>query len=83
MSDTKQVVSIKVVYTEGCPNTPPTIQRIREVAAELGIAIELTEVLVSTEEEAEAHRFLGSPTVQVNGLDLDPAMRTQTAFGFT
>jgi len=49
----------------------------------LGIAIELTEVLVSTEEEAEAHRFLGSPTVQVNGLDLDPAMRTQTAFGFT
>ncbi|GAB4402524.1 MAG: hypothetical protein Kow00123_12880 [Anaerolineales bacterium] len=80
---TRDVVQIKVVYTEGCANTPPTIQRIREVAAELGIPIELTQVLVNTEEEAEAHHFLGSPTVLVNGLDLDPAMRNQTAFGFT
>jgi len=80
---TRDVVQIKVVYTEGCDNTPPTIQRIREMAAELGIPIELTQVLVSTEEEAEAAHFLGSPTVLVNGLDLDPAMRDQTAFGFT
>lgn len=76
-------VQVKVVYTEGCPNTPPTVQRIRDVAAELGIPIELTQVIVSTEEEAEAHRFLGSPTVQVNGLDIDPAVREQSAFGFT
>ncbi len=79
----QDVVHVQVVYTEGCANTPPTIRRIHEVAAELGIPIELTQVLVRTEEEAEEHRFLGSPTVLVNGLDLDPAMRGQTAFGFT
>ncbi|MDH7488793.1 MAG: thioredoxin family protein [Anaerolineae bacterium] len=79
----RDVVQVKVVCTEGCANTPPTIQRIREVAAELGIPIELTQVLVSTEEKAQEHRFLGSPTVLVNGLDLDPTMRSQTAFGFT
>lgn len=79
----QNAVEVKVVHTEGCANTPPTVQRIREVAAELGIPIELTQVMVSTEAEAEAHRFLGSPTVLVNGLDIDPAMRGQTAFGFT
>lgn len=77
------IVQIKVVYTEGCANTLPAFQRIREVAAELGIPIELTQVIVRTEEEAQAHRFLGSPTVLINGLDLDPSMRNQTAFGFT
>lgn len=80
---TQDMVQVKVLYTEGCANTPPTVQRIREVAAELGIPIALTQVLVSTPEEAEAHRFLGSPTVQVNGLDLDPAVRGVRDFGFT
>ncbi len=80
---TQDMVQVKVLYTEGCANTPPTVQRIREVAAELGIHIALTQVLVSTTEEAEAHRFLGSPTVQVNGLDLDPAVRGVRDFGFT
>lgn len=76
-------VHVTVVYTEGCANTPPTIQRIREVATELGVPVELTQVLIRTEEEAEAHRFQGSPTVLVNGLDLDPVMRGQRTFGFT
>jgi len=76
-------VEVKVVYTEGCANTLPTIQRIESVAAELGIAMELTRVLIHTQPEAEEHRFLGSPTVQINGLDVDPAMRDQQSFGFT
>jgi hypothetical protein len=76
-------VKVKVVYTEGCANTLPTIQRIESMAMELGVAIELTRVLIHTQPEAEAHRFLGSPTVQINGLDLDPVIRDKQSFGFT
>lgn len=80
---TEGAIQVKVLYTEGCANTPPTVERIREVAAELGVPIDLVQVLVQTLEEAEAHRFLGSPTVQVNGLDIDPAVRGVREFGFT
>jgi len=49
----------------------------------MGIAIGIEQVLVTTQEQADALRFLGSPTVQVGGQDIDPAARTASTFGFT
>lgn len=76
-------IDVKVIFAEGCENTPPTIKAIEKVAAELDVAIELRQVLVRTQAEARANRFLGSPTVQINGLDLDPAQRNNRNYGFT
>jgi hypothetical protein len=75
-------VSIVVLHTDVCPSTPKTVERIRECTSELGIPADLREVLVRTQEEADAWRFLGSPTVQVNGLDIDPGARASIEFGF-
>ena len=77
------MLDVQVLYTEGCANMPQTIQRVRDVAREMGIAIQINQVLVSSQEQADALRFLGSPTVQINGQDIDPAARTATTFGFT
>ena len=76
-------IEVVVVSTEGCVNTPPTIERIQKVARELGADLKLETVIVAELEEARANRFFGSPTVQVNGLDLDREMRDQTGYGFT
>jgi len=75
-------VNIVVLHTGGCPSTPKTVERIRECTSELVITTDLREVLVRTQEEADAWRFLGSPTVQINGLDIDSSARTSTSFGF-
>ncbi len=40
-------------------------------------------ILVRTHEEAARYRLHGSPTVLVEGLDADPAMRGRTDYGFT
>jgi hypothetical protein len=77
-----QAVRVKVLFAEGCASAPATVERIRETARGLGVEIALEEVLVSTEEEAVAQGFLGSPTVQVNGLDLEPSMREEMNVGF-
>ncbi len=77
-----QAVRVKVLSTEGCASAPATVERIRETAGDLGVEIALEEVVVVTEAEAVSQRFLGSPTVQVNGLDLDPSMREETKVGF-
>jgi hypothetical protein len=75
--------SVVVLHNEGCPATPKTIELIKECILELGIKnIDFQEVLIATQEEAEEWRFLGSPTVQVNGIDIDPSARNSNVFGF-
>lgn len=75
-------IEIRILSTEGCANTPPTVSRIEETAKELAVPIHIENVLITTEEEASRNRFFGSPTVQINGVDLDPEKRESTAYGF-
>ena len=77
------VLSVKVISLEGCQATPPTIEVIKETARELHLQINLEHVIVKTPEEAEKNRHIGSPTVQVNDLDIDPEARAITQFGIT
>ena len=76
-------LDVRILYTEGCANTPQTVQRVRDAARDLGISIAVRKVLVTTQDQANELLFLGSPTVQINGQDIDPAARAATAFGFT
>lgn len=75
-------VEVIVYYTEGCPSTPATVERIGTCAAELSLRVDLRQVPVASQEEAERWRFLGSPTVRVNGVDIDPDARDASFFGF-
>jgi hypothetical protein len=74
---------IEILYFDGCPNHEPTVDLAREVVSELGLDAEIREVPVETPEEAEALRFVGSPSVRVNGHDIEPAAREQTAFALS
>jgi hypothetical protein len=76
-------LDVRILYTEGCANTPQTVRRVQDVAKEMGIAIQVDKVLVTTQNQANELRFLGSPTVQIDGQDIDPAARKADAFGFT
>jgi len=73
-------VNIDVLYFEGCPNHEPTVALVRDVARELGVDVVLREVHVRSPEDAERFRFLGSPTVQVGGVDIEPARREDSQF---
>ena len=75
-------VEVRVLFSEGCDNTPPTIDLIEQISSELGIEIDLKMVPVESQDQAQQWKFLGSPTVQFNGLDIEPSARAATAFGF-
>ncbi|NJD61735.1 MAG: DUF2703 domain-containing protein [Deltaproteobacteria bacterium] len=77
-----KTLKMVVLYNEGCPATPKTIQLIEECISEYGFHVELRKILVSSQEEANEWKFLGSPTVQINGIDIDPAVRDAKVFGF-
>jgi hypothetical protein len=71
-----QPVDIQVLFTNGCANTPPTVALVAKVAADLDIQIRLRRVRTDSVKQAVEKRFLGSPTVLVNGLDIDRAAET-------
>ena len=54
--------------------------RLREVLAELSLKVPIERITVSTPAEIETHRFLGSPTIQIGGLDIDSDARARTDF---
>jgi hypothetical protein len=71
---------IEILYFPGCPNHEPTVNLTREVLGELGLEAEFREVAVETPEDAEAQRFVGSPTVRINGKDIEPDAENRTEF---
>lgn len=72
--------TIEVLFFDGCPNLTGTIERVRAAANdELDFAVRL--VRVESEDEAREKQFLGSPSVRVDGVDVEPSARERTDFG--
>ena len=74
---------IEILYFEGCPNLGPTLELAREVVGELGLDAAIREVRVETPEQATSKRFIGSPSVRVNGKDIEPEARGRTEFALS
>lgn len=73
---------IDVLYFDGCPHHGPTIALIDEVARELGIRPTVIPIEVG-EEDVSRHRFLGSPTVRVDGRDIEPGAQGRTDYAMS
>ena len=75
-------MKVEVLFFDGCPNHEALLPHLRELlnagGAE-GTAIEL--VRVEDADAAEAERFLGSPSVRIDGEDVEPGADRRSDFG--
>jgi 8-oxo-dGTP pyrophosphatase MutT (NUDIX family) len=63
---------VELLFWEGCPSHPQALAQLREAMEELGLDGDAIEVRhVGTDERAEAEGFVGSPTIRVDGVDVD------------
>lgn len=69
-------MKIEVFYIAGCPNYSPSLARLRKVLHEEGLSAELSEIEVKDGAGARTLNFIGSPTIRVNGLDIEIESRT-------
>jgi hypothetical protein len=74
-------MKIEVLYFDGCPNHKRAVERVQQLLSKEGVSAELLEVNVSDASIAQELRFLGSPSVRVNGLDVEPEARTARDYG--
>lgn len=72
---------VEVLVFEGCPNLEPAIGQVREAIARASVPADLLVVRVESDDDAKRLHFLGSPTVRVDGVDVDPASQGRNDFG--
>ena len=63
---------IEVLYVPGCPNFQPALERIEKVLAAEALREDIEGVAVNSEADAKALQFPGSPTIRINGNDVEP-----------
>lgn len=73
---------VEFLFWEGCPSHPKALVELRAAMADAGLDPD-TVILreVSTEAEAARERFVGSPTIRIDGVDIQPP--GEEPFGLT
>lgn len=72
---------VEVLYFDGCPNHEALLPRLREALRRAGAPTDITLVRIEDDEAARRERFLGSPTVRIDGRDIEPQADQRTDFG--
>lgn len=67
-------MKVELLFVPGCPNYEPAIERVKKVLADEALNVEVRCVPVNSAEDARAWMFPGSPTIRVNGRDVEPDM---------
>jgi hypothetical protein len=71
---------VEILYFDGCPNHEPARALVEQVAAELGLQPVIELVEIADGETATRLRFLGSPSVRVDGRDVEPGADERSDF---
>lgn len=72
---------IEVLTFDGCPNAESTRELVRQAARLEVVDATIEFVDVNTPDVARQLRFLGSPSVRVDGEDVEPSANFRSAYG--
>jgi hypothetical protein len=73
---------IEVLYFEDCPNYLPVMDLLKMILRQNGLQAGISQIQVKDAEEAKALNFFGSPTIRINGFDIEPEAETVFESGF-
>ena len=72
---------VELLYFDGCPGHERLLPRLQALMAHTGVHADVQLRRVESPEAAEAERFLGSPTLRIDGRDVEPGADERTDFG--
>lgn len=76
-----QRTQVVVLSVPECPNLTPSLAVVEHSALELSMPITLTMLTINDADQADRHKFLGSPTVRIGGIDVEPSAAGRTDYG--
>ena len=72
-------MTIELLFVDGCPSHDRLEPLVRDLAVSTGTELVLRRI--ETAEQAECERFLDSPSVRVDGSDVDSGAAERTDYG--
>jgi hypothetical protein len=81
MEGAHPMMKVEILCFEGCPHVTLATSRATQAIKDTRADAELYFVPIETEEQAVACRFLGSPSVRVDGKDVDGSADNRADFG--
>jgi hypothetical protein len=74
-------VTVELLYFDGCPNHEQLLAHLQQLLRSAQMPVKLELRRISDDEAAQRERFLGSPTVRVDGRDVEPDAEDREDFG--
>jgi hypothetical protein len=65
-------MNVTFLYYEDCPSHDVALDRLQSILSEEGVQAEFEIIKVETNEQAQRLQFIGSPTIRIDGQDVDP-----------
>lgn len=75
-------MQIEILYIRGCPNHQSAVATVQQALSAERITAEIAQIEISDSAMAEQTRFPGSPTIRVDGQDVEPGARSASTFGY-
>lgn len=73
---------VELLYWPECPSHARALAQLREAMGAAGLpASEIDVRAIASEADAAAEHFLGSPTIRINGRDIQPAADDEEPYG--
>ena len=72
---------VEVLVVEGCPNLETALAQVRTAIDATNASSDVKVIRVDNDETAGRLRFLGSPTVRIDGIDVDPSACARDSYG--
>lgn len=76
-------MKIELLIFDGCPNHELAEKLVRQSLEELGIVAQIEIINVANDDDAVAKRFLGSPSIRINGKDIEIEEDEQTQYSMS
>ena len=81
MKNEDSQMKIEILYFNDCPSWKIVLRNLREILGKLEINSDISLVEVETHNEAMKYKFIGSPTIRINNIDVFPTKQNDYGLG--
>jgi len=73
-------MKIEILYILDCPWREKTKELIKKVLKKFRVNADIREILIDSDEKARKYNFIGSPSVRINGKDIEEKVNKEVQF---
>ncbi len=75
-------MKIQLYYFDDCPSYQKALDNLKEALRSQELPQEVEMIPVTSEDDAQAKRFIGSPTIRLNGIDIEGPEAEEKGYGY-